>query len=75
MIRYLSLLLILVLSLGNTIRLEKLDQTGLVFWLSLAILIFSFILILILTFFIIRDFQKPKRIRLIDLRKHDDDLW
>lgn len=75
MIRYLSLLLILVLSLGNTIRLEKLDQIGLVFWLSLAVLIFSFILILILTFFIIRDFQKPKRIRLIDLRKHDDDLW
>lgn len=75
MIRYLSLLLILVLSLGNTIRLEKLDQIGLVFWLSLAVLIFSFILILILTFFVIRDFQKPKRIRLIDLRKHDDDLW
>lgn len=75
MIRYLTLLLILVLSLGNVLRLGKHGQTDFIFWLSLSLLILTTILLIIATIQFIKPTQKEKRIRLSDLKKDDQMLW
>jgi hypothetical protein len=74
MFRYLCLMLILVLSLGNVIRLGRLEQTHIFFWLSLSLLLFALCFIVIETIKAVRMMQKPKRIRLSDLKKYED-LW
>lgn len=74
MFRFLCFMLFLILSLGNVLRLEKLGQIGFLFWFSSAVLLFSAVFILIATAKAIKALQKPKRIRLSDLKKYDD-LW
>jgi hypothetical protein len=75
MIRYLSLWLILVLSLGNVMRLSKLGNTDFLFWLSISFLVLSGAFIFIATIQFLIPKQKEKRIRLSDLKKYDDSLW
>jgi hypothetical protein len=75
MIRYLTLLLILVLSLGNVLRLGKLGQTDFIFWLSISLLLMTGIFIIVSTIQFIKPTQKEKRIRLSDLKKDDQSLW
>jgi hypothetical protein len=75
MIRYLTLLLILVLSLGNALRLGKLNQTDFIFWLSISLLLITTIFIIVSTIQFIKPTQKEKRIRLSDLKKDDHSLW
>jgi hypothetical protein len=74
MFRYLCFMLIMVLSLGNIIRLGKPDQTDFPFWLTLLVLLFTGTVIVRDTLKALRALQKPKRIRLSDLKKYDD-LW
>jgi len=74
MFRYLCLLLILVLSLGNVIRLAKQDRQDFFFWISSSLLLFAIFFLVIETIKAVRLMQKPKRIRLSDLKKYDD-LW
>ncbi|MBK6951612.1 MAG: hypothetical protein IPO32_01310 [Crocinitomicaceae bacterium] len=75
MIRYLTLLLILVLSLGNVLRLGKLGQTDFIFWLSISLLLMTSVFIIVLTIHFIKPTQREKRIRLSDLKKDDQSLW
>jgi hypothetical protein len=75
MIRYLTLLLILVLSLGNVLRLGKLGQTDFIFWLSISLLLMTSVFIIVSTIQFIKPTQKEKRIRLSDLKKDDQSLW
>lgn len=75
MIRYLTLWLILVLSLGNVLRLGKLDQLDFIFWLSISLLLMTSVFIIVSTIKFIKPTQKEKRIRLSDLKKDDQSLW
>ncbi len=75
MIRYLTLLLILVLSLGNVLRLGKLGQTDFIFWLSISLLLITCVIIIVLTIHFLKPIQKEKRIRLSNLKKDDQSLW
>ncbi len=75
MIRYLTLLLILVLSLGNVLRLGKLGQTDFIFWLSISLLLMTSVFIIVSTIKFIKPTLKEKRIRLSDLKKDDQSLW
>lgn len=75
MIRYLTLWLILVLSLGNVLRLGKLGQTDFIFWLSISLLLMTSVFIIVSTIQFIKPTQKEKRIRLSDLKKDDQSLW
>jgi uncharacterized membrane protein YhdT len=75
MIRYLTLWLILVLSLGNVLRLGKLGQTDFIFWLSISLLLMTSVFIIVLTIHFIKPTQREKRIRLSDLKKDDQSLW
>ncbi|MBI3136251.1 MAG: hypothetical protein HYZ14_16370 [Bacteroidetes bacterium] len=75
MFRYICLMLILVLSTGNVIRLGKHNQVDLFFWLSFSLLLFSIVCILLVTLkTMIHTLKKPRRIRLRDLKKYDE-FW
>ena len=72
MFRYICLTLTLVLSLGNVIRLESLNQSGLIYWLSLCVLLFSVAAITIALPGDLKQLQKPKKMKLNELKKQND---
>jgi len=74
MFRYICLTLITVLSTGNAIRLESLNQTGFNFWFSVTVLLFSTAAIVVTLPSDLKQLQKRGKMKIHRFKKQDNML-